>query len=236
MQVLGYITQNYTLFLVGAVIILLAVIGYYAEKTNFGQSKENQSKENDSTQSNNESNDIKNAELLDATISEEKEETNDLNVQPPNPNVDNDLAKPSIELILEGDLSQSNNSNYIVSENSNINQSTVDKLVSNDLSNVSNEVIDLEMSDSNVLQNEQLAFNEENMIQQSEDNFDIFSAELESLLPKKNIINTDLLSDIEDLELDRTQKIDLSGVPDLDDIELPKIMELSAEKEDIWKF
>ena len=42
---LEYIMLNYTWFLGGAIIILLAIIGSYADKTNFGQGK---SKEDDS--------------------------------------------------------------------------------------------------------------------------------------------------------------------------------------------
>lgn len=40
-KILEYISLNYTWFLVGAIIIVLAIIGHYAEKTNFGQSKSN---------------------------------------------------------------------------------------------------------------------------------------------------------------------------------------------------
>ena len=38
-NILEYINENYTLFLGGAIIILLAIIGSYADKTNFGQGK-----------------------------------------------------------------------------------------------------------------------------------------------------------------------------------------------------
>ena len=37
--ILEYIMLNYTWILAGSIIILLAVIGYYADKTNFGQGK-----------------------------------------------------------------------------------------------------------------------------------------------------------------------------------------------------
>ena len=39
-DILEYIMANYTWFLGGAIIILLAIIGSYADKTNFGQGKE----------------------------------------------------------------------------------------------------------------------------------------------------------------------------------------------------
>ena len=50
-QILEYIAQNYTLFLSVLVLILLAIIGYYADKTNFGQGK-NQEKEPKETKEN----------------------------------------------------------------------------------------------------------------------------------------------------------------------------------------
>ena len=42
------------------------------------------------------------------------------------------------------------------------------------------------------------------------------------------------MADIDFMELDKTQKLDLSGVPDLDNIDLPKIKQFE-EEEDIWK-
>ena len=43
-EIIEYIMVNYTWFLGGLIIILLAIIGYYAEKTNFGQPKTNKQK------------------------------------------------------------------------------------------------------------------------------------------------------------------------------------------------
>ena len=63
---------------------------------------------------------------------------------------------------------------------------------------------------------------------------DELDKELDILLPKEKLLNEDLLSDIDFMELDKTQKLDLSGVPDLDNIDLPKIKQFE-EEEDIWK-
>lgn len=41
-QFLEYISSNYTWILGGAIVILLAIIGYYADKTNFGQGQKKQ--------------------------------------------------------------------------------------------------------------------------------------------------------------------------------------------------
>ena len=44
-EIIEYILANYTLFLAGTIIILLAIIGSYADKTNFGQGKKEEPKE-----------------------------------------------------------------------------------------------------------------------------------------------------------------------------------------------
>ena len=62
-----------------------------------------------------------------------------------------------------------------------------------------------------------------------------FNRELNTLLSKKDIIDDDLLSDIEHLSLDKTQKYNFKDIPDLDDVDLPEIKK-SDEPEDIWKF
>ena len=43
-QVIEYVVQNYAWFLGGIILILLAIVGYYADKTNFGQGKSDKSK------------------------------------------------------------------------------------------------------------------------------------------------------------------------------------------------
>lgn len=44
-EVLEYIVSNYTWIIIGIIIILLAIIGSYADKTNFGQGKSKDKKE-----------------------------------------------------------------------------------------------------------------------------------------------------------------------------------------------
>lgn len=65
--------------------------------------------------------------------------------------------------------------------------------------------------------------------------YDELNKEVEELLPKKDVIDDDLLSDINNLSLDKTQKYNFGDIPDLDDVILPKIKK-SDESEDIWKF
>lgn len=211
MHALEYILENYTWFLGGIVLILLAIIGYYADKTNFGHGKKNTQKENDILQDNDKTINIENIGLLDATEGEKKEVPVNEDIKNDNSGDVNNLVSQNVESIYN-DPSNKTLENGVKNIDESVNQ------IQNDLVNQSNNADD------------------DNTLQINEEKFNMFSAEFESLLPKKNIINTDLLSDIDDLELDKTQKIDLNGVPDLDDIELPKIMELSEENEDIWKF
>lgn len=46
-EIIEYVTQNYIWFLGGMIVILLAIIGSYADKTNFGQKKIKSKKEKD---------------------------------------------------------------------------------------------------------------------------------------------------------------------------------------------
>lgn len=62
-----------------------------------------------------------------------------------------------------------------------------------------------------------------------------FNRELNNMLSKKELIDDDLLSDIEHLSLDKTQRYNFKDIPDLDDVDLPEIKK-SEEPEDIWKF
>ena len=60
--------------------------------------------------------------------------------------------------------------------------------------------------------------------------------EIEALLPKKELINTDLLNEIEGMEFNSIKEKTSFDVPDLDDISLPKIKNLVEKEQDIWKF
>jgi len=48
-EIIEYVTQNYIWFLGGMIVILLAIIGSYADKTNFGQKKIKSKKEKTNT-------------------------------------------------------------------------------------------------------------------------------------------------------------------------------------------
>lgn len=104
--ILEYIMEYYTWFLGGTIIILLAIIGYYADKTNFGQGKEKQ--------------DINKDDKLNK-ISENQtiEET-----------IGNVYNKPIEENVVEQQESIINQPNEVVNEktNSNIQQESITNL------------------------------------------------------------------------------------------------------------
>lgn len=171
---LEYIMLHYTWFLAGAIIILLAIIGYYAERTNFGQGKTNN-----------------------------KEEDNNLDIE---------------ENILEDSIPEENEQEIIGEEQKLIPEEGNEK-----------DVVEEITSDSSV---DGVNKTSETL----EESFEKFDKEFEEILPQKEIIDDELLAEIESLSLDKTQKIDLSDILDLDDVELPKIKDLKPENEDIWKF
>ena len=158
---LEYIVSNYTWFLSGTIIILLAIIGSYAEKTNFGQGRPK---------------------------------------EPKNENT-NDFELPQDKTISE----------YV---NDNIN--------GNDFSDLA---IPTEMDDNN---------SKKENYEDFEKSFQNFDEEFNEVLPEKDIIDDDLLDDIDDLSFDKTQKINLGDIPDLDDVELPEIKKIKSDDENIW--
>lgn len=170
---LEYIMLNYTWFLGGAIIILLAIIGYYADETNFGQGKQNIQK--GTTQKNDESvNKLDKYDQIQENI--EKIDTNEKKEQEP-------LQEKQIIENIESEQP------IILNESKNI-----------------------------------------------ESEFEKFEKEFNEILPEKETIDNDLLEEIDNLSFDKTQKIDVSDILDLDDVELPEIKTMEAEEQDIWKF
>lgn len=176
--ILEYITMNYTWFLGAAIIILLAIIGSYADKTNFGQGKSKDSEE----EIPNLDEEINNREL-ESTNEEIKEEE-----------------------IIDGKQEQ-------LTPKQMANLKEDDKLVV------------AETENHNINKKESF-----------EENFEKFDQEFDAVIPKKDIIDEELLDEIDSLSLDKTQKLKLTDIPDLDDLDLPKIKSLDPVDEDIWKF
>lgn len=168
---LEYIMLNYTWFLGGAIIILLAIIGSYADKTNFGQGK---TKEDESEK-------LRELQLEKLKLQQQLEQAQ--RVQEETPVVQNQVEEKKEETI--------------------------------------------------VIQQPK---KEEPSLESYEEKYAKFDKAFDALLPKKGFDDGDLLDEIESISLDRTQKIDITEIPDLDDVDLPKIKSLDPVDEDIWKF
>ena len=219
-QVLEYITQNYTLFLFGAIMILLAVIGYYAEKTNFGQGKVDKKK--DEKNSNKEI-DLKNSNLEGVTNNIDDNSKLD---------IENDIQNNTENLVDDMTVDVEINS---IEKNENITEPVHEK------EEIVNPIIDainkeLNLVSPDVIFNVEEIKKEETKNKKREEAFNKFSDEFDALLPKREIISDDLLSEIDDLELGKTQKFNLKDFKRFDNIKLPRISDTVTDDQDIWKF
>ena len=232
-QFVEYIIQNYTWFLGGAILILLAIIGYYADKTNFGQNKlkdvetEKENSKDDSSEEKNLIQEDNNIQEINLNIEQANTELDGLKGE-----ADHDTRHE--EPTLKDDYVKNHD---MLKESTNVlNDSTNILEVGNDTINNEENSMQSEISETLVDKSKQNKTAEKVSVVLNEEEIEKFNQEFNSILPEKELINDDLLSDIDDLELGKTQKIDLSEIPNLDDIELPKIKNLVQEEQDIWKF
>ena len=206
-EFLEYIMSNYTWFLFGAIIILLAIIGSYADKTNFGQGKANV--------------DLSDKKDKEKVLIENKEARLDdiykkgNSKQQKSENSDRKKEKQnSVEEISKSETAQeaSGNEKETIDLDSQSEAKTDTKIVDNP---ESNEAVEKK--------NEKLSFDQLN---------DIFN----EVLPEKQLITNELLDEVDSLDVDnKSQKTDFNNMPSLDDFELPKIKNLKSTDDDIWK-
>lgn len=276
-KILEYISLNYTWFLVAAIIIVLAIIGHYAEKSNFGQGKtdSNTSPEDED----------KKLELEKVTLSDliNKEEKNKNINEPENINAQeifnensledipdsiNELPKSSIESVVQQqDINQTqidvtnqtnltDDFNNQFTNSDSVNSDSVDEITEDlfrpiesvsinkveNTSDINDNGNNIEKSDISVTEEPKLIENvNENqnsidLAETSEDLFADFDKAFDTVVPKKDIINEDILEDIEDLSLEKTQVFNTEDIPDLDDVDLPEIRDTNLSENDIWKF
>ena len=209
-NILGYIADNSVSIIFFIVLILLAIIGYYAEKANNQKNK----KDSQDEQLNKVSPEVISQEKHNFIENLELEQKNDL-IEQSQQEVEQKSTE-NIEIVPEDKIEDS------------IKEQKSNELLPDEIPSVDN-------IQENTVQLNQIEGTQTNEIIFNKEEINRFNEEFESILPKKEIIDSDLLSDIDDLELGKTQKIDLSVVPDLDNIELPKIKQMDKE-EDIWKF
>ncbi len=133
-KILEYISLNYTWFLVGAIIIVLAIIGHYAEKSNFGQEKSDTSTEDKNKNKN------KKIDLDKTTLNEliSKEDNIDDNE---NINAQEIFNENSLEDIPSMDEKDNSDISFQNTEN-NSNESISNETVSNDLNELNDNLFD----------------------------------------------------------------------------------------------
>ena len=238
MQVLEFLSSNYLWFLVGAIVILLAIIGYVADKTNFGQGKNDESnkKKIDLERLNSMGIDQLNAENL------EKEQQLEIQEQP------DDLVQQN-EFINANDITTNiNNDINLSSDNQDENKYNLDDVsleeTSQTLEKDSKKIINgVDLSDffnSTETLNKKIIDNDSKEVEVEavllEEKMENFDKEFDLFLPEKEVIDSNLLEDIDDLNFDKTQKLDFGDIESLSNIELPNIKNVKKEDHDIWKF
>ena len=238
MQVLEFLSSNYLWFLVGAIVILLAIIGYVADKTNFGQGKNDESnkKNIDLERLNSMGIDQLNTENL------EKEQQLEIQEQP------DDLVQQN-EFINANDITTNiNNDINLSSDNQDENKYNLDDVsleeTSQTLEKDSKKIINgVDLSDffnSTETLNKKIIDNDSKEVEVEavllEEKMENFDKEFDLFLPEKEVIDSNLLEDIDDLNFDKTQKLDFGDIESLSNIELPNIKNVKKEDHDIWKF
>lgn len=227
MQIVEYIMQNYMWFLAIAVVILLAIIGYYADKTNFGQgnNKNNDDENKEMDVSRLGINDM--AKELDITKDKKSSDSNLLESTKISSKTKND-ATGIINLELPSTLN--NSSVELTPESSKEVHINQDNSKKTEIATVIGEKINMPVK--SLIKDE----NEEASEKLKEEEFKKFDLEFNSVLPQAELISDDLLNEINDLELGKTKKLDLSDLTKFDKIELPKINSSVKNEQDIWRF
>jgi len=234
-QILEYIKQNYTLFLIGLVLILLAIIGYYADKTIFGQEKNKDQKlkeidEDTKKIINNDQEEQKNIlvteENNEIIRTEEQKETSvynsskEIKETEENRNFQNNEQQKEQSKIEE------------IKENSNVGLSGETSSLEENISIQSNDTrLEEQSEEINSIEEQGIIENDFSDEEQNE----FFDNEIDLLLPKKDLINSDLLNEIEGMEFNSIKERTSFDVPDLDDISLPKIKNVGEKEKDVWK-
>lgn len=188
-DIVQYLIDNYIWILSIIIVILLAIIGYFADKIKLGQIIETDKKPTDDELINN----IKDKQFSDLLGEEPKEEK-------------------------KKEKSKKNKKEEVVEEI----EKTTEEIIENPIEDIETpveEVTDEIVEVSKEEPKEEISFDE------------VFN----EVIPVKSLMDDDFITDIENLTIDN-KKNKTTEIPDLDDIELPKIESLAPEQEDIWRF
>ena len=257
-QVFGFFTSNYTWMLGIIITILLAIIGSYAEKTNFGQGKlpDDTLEDEEPDEELMENFKIRKVQL-DKNAKNKKKIDNYIVNRPIAKNGDNQQTSAQTDYVQakireaaqrsaknDASAQQPQNGGYIVDKE------VADKITQPDGNYVilpSNaNIVNVPAGDYVLMpangENKggatvTVGGYAPNYDSKFDYNYDKMSNEVEEFLPKKSVIDSDLLDEIDGLSLDKTQKFKFDDLFGLDDLELPEIKGLeSDDDEDIWKF
>lgn len=193
--IINFILANYIWILVIAIIIILAIIGWYADKTNFGQGKIIEEKEESIEDLKNELGERK---LLDEiTQKNQKEESNEL--------LEEKKVDSYKEVINQIELENVPKTNEI----------KFDPMTGEPLKKVESTNLNIKIKNE---KNSKI-----NKVEYKSDNFD---KTFDEIIPKKDIMDEDLLGEIDNLTFDKTKKFSIGELPDLSDIDLPHIKQI----------
>ena len=210
MAVVNFVMSYYVWFLVGIILILLAIIGAYADKTNFGQGKKEENKNSDNEV------DLKNVKLNDAignktTKDGSKQENISMN--------SNDAAK---------DIAVSENNNII--NLSNVDDASIKKI------DVVSEPKNIDTNNST----RKVESKEEDVTSKSlnlDEKLSKLDSAINDMLPEKELIDTSILDDVSDIDvgLDDKKLFDNKDKFDLGDLKLPEIKKPKKQPKNVWK-
>ena len=205
--VINFVIDKFVWFMCGAIIIILAIIGSYADKTNFGEGKKIVKVKK------------KKKDIIDSLEVEEKKDSSDSF----NSNSDEPVESENIF---------DNTNNEIKVESNKVD--AAEKVETNqDIPTI--EINDKEKKDDEA-KNDESEENSSVIDKIIEENKEA-KEELDELLPKKDILDDDIfqdLGDLDDIKFD-SKITKAKDVPDLDDVMLPDITKQKKNSKQIWK-
>ena len=234
-EILNFINDNYLKLIIGLVLILMAIIGYYAEKTNFGNKLKKDDKDKKDENVN-----VKNIGLNDFVGN------NSMDVKE---NIYNDSTNDTITSMNES-VESKNISPLMREDSEQLNTKSNEEEVSNQVLETTTKFTDIQENlnnQSNIsnTKKEDLALNNENFV--SNDNLSVLSnnsennleEEFRKIIPDEDSIEDDLMLEINNMKIDPldTNKIsDNKAFAKLSsNINLPEINDFGSDN-DIWKF
>ena len=238
--IVNFAVSNSAWFLVGAIIILLAIIGSYADKTNFGLGKKKEEEKDNK--------DLDKTKLVDEKKKEMPKPIEKPKIDKPNAPIEKKAVaiKEVKTRDNKNDSVEENNSDLRVKKNT-----TSENLKSEKTSDVQES--SLKLTDDEIKEIRKIIENKNKQLSESvkkieiseiktqkrqeklNKSFEELDKEFEELLPQKSVMDDDLMSEVDSLSFDKTQKIPLDDILNLDDLELPKLKKMDSIDEDIWK-